>query len=95
MMPTTSLKLNDELKERVAAAAERVGVSPHAFMVDAIRDATDRAEGRARFVVDALDALRESLESGKGYDADEVHRYLTDRVTGKSTSRPKAKTWRS
>ena len=31
-MATTSLKLSDELKQRAIAAAEKKGVSPHAFM---------------------------------------------------------------
>lgn len=32
-MSTTSLKLSDDLKQRAVAAAEKIGVSPHAFMV--------------------------------------------------------------
>lgn len=32
-MATTSLKLSDELKQQAIAAAEKKGVSPHAFMV--------------------------------------------------------------
>jgi len=38
-MSTTSLKLSDELKQRAVAAAEQKGVSPHAFMVQAIEQA--------------------------------------------------------
>ena len=41
VMATTSLKLPDELKERAAKAAQELGISPHAFMVDAIRHAAD------------------------------------------------------
>ena len=35
-MSTTWLKLPDELKQRAVAAAAKIGVSPHAFMVHAI-----------------------------------------------------------
>lgn len=93
-MSTTSLKLPDELKERAAAAARSRGVTPHAFMVEAIEQATAAAEERARFVAQA-EAARESLrESGQGYDADAVHDYLRGRITGKRAPRPKARSWR-
>lgn len=35
MTATTTLKLPDDLKARIAAAAEQSGKSPHAFMVAA------------------------------------------------------------
>ena len=93
-MSTTSLKLPDELKERAVAAARSRGVTPHAFMVEAIERATAVAEERARFVAQA-EAARESLrESGQGYDADAVHDYLRGRITGKRAPRPKARSWR-
>ena len=50
-MSTTSLKLPDELKKRAAmVAAAELGISPHAFMVGAIRNAADarRAAYRVR-----------------------------------------------
>ena len=47
-MVTTSLKLSDELKQRAIAAAEKKGVSPHAFMVQAIERAATAAESRAQ-----------------------------------------------
>jgi hypothetical protein len=34
------------------------------------------------------------LRSGKGYRADEVHRYLRAKASGKKPVRPKAGTWR-
>ena len=38
-MSTTSLKLPDDLKELAAAAASDQGISLHAFMVEALKDA--------------------------------------------------------
>jgi predicted transcriptional regulator len=93
-MPTTSLKLTDELKQRAAAAAQSQGVSPHAFMVAAIQSATAAAERRAAFVADALAARTAMLESGQGYDADDVHAYVRGRAAGEKLARPKAKPWR-
>ena len=43
-MSTTSLKLPDEPKQRVVAAAEMKGISPHVFMVHAIEQAATAAE---------------------------------------------------
>lgn len=91
---TTSLKLTDELKQRAAAAAQSRGLTPHAFMVAAIESATTAAEQRAKFVAEALAARKTTLARGQGYDADEVHAYLRNRVAGKKSPRPKAKSWR-
>lgn len=94
-MSTTSLKLPDELKLRAAAAAQKQGVSPHAFMIQAIEQAAASAERRAGFVAEATAAREQMVKTGKGYDADEVHSYLKARVAGKKTAKPKARSWRS
>jgi predicted transcriptional regulator len=94
-MATTSLKLPEDLRKRAADAARELGVSPHAFMVQAIVQATTAAESRARLVADAEAAREAMLSSGKGYDAEEVHRYLRSRIAGEKKPRPRAKSWRS
>jgi len=93
-MPTTSLKLPDDLKKRAVAAAKRQGITTHVFMAEAIRTAATVAEDRARFVVEARAARNEMLKSGLGFDADEVHAYVRARAAGKATGQPKAKPWR-
>jgi len=93
-MTTTSLKLSDELKQRAVAAAEQQGVSPHAFMVQAIEQAASAAERRAGFVASAQTAREQMLANGRGYDAGQVHAYLKARVTGAKPAKPKAKSWR-
>jgi predicted transcriptional regulator len=94
-MSTTSLKLSDELKQRAVAAAEKKGVSPHAFMVQAIEQAATAAEQRAGFVSEALAAREQMLSSGKGYDAREVHAYLKARISGNKPAKPKTRPWQS
>jgi len=94
-MSTTSLKLPEELKQRAVAAAQRQGVSPHAFMVQAIEQAAASAERRANFVAEAQAARKQMLRTGKGYDADDVHAYLKARIAGKKPAKPKAISWRS
>jgi len=94
-MSTTSLKLSDELKHRAISAAETKGVSPHAFMVQAIEQAATAAERRASFVSEAQAAREQMLRTGKGYDAGKVHAYLKARIAGNKPAKPKAISWQS
>lgn len=102
-MTTTSLKLSDDLKQRAAAVAQDLGMTPHAFMVDAIRKASEAAEKHAAFVAQAKAARDTMLKTGLGLDAEEVHAYLRERVAAAATPdirksgknvTPKAKPWR-
>jgi len=93
-MSTTSLKLPEDLKQRATAAAGELGISPHAFMVDAIRQAADSVEQRAQFVDEALAARAEMLSSGQGYEASDVHTYLRNRLVDGKAQKPAVKSWR-
>lgn len=93
-MSTTSLKLPEELKNRVVGAAKAKGTSPHAFMLDAIERMTSAAERRTIFVDEAMEARNDMLPSGMGYPASDVHAYLEGRLRGEKVSRPKAVSWR-
>lgn len=93
-MSTTSLKLPDELKRRAANAAQELGISPHAFMVDAIRQAAHAVELRATFVAQARQARTEMLEDGDGHTAEDVRTYLRRRLEDGQAGRPTKKPWR-
>lgn len=93
-MSTTSLKLPEELKQRAASAAQELGISTHAFMIDAIRQAADAVEQRSQFIAHAQAARAEMLQSGRGYDASDVRTYLRQRITDKQAERPDTKPWR-
>ena len=93
IMATISLKLPDELKKRAASAAQELDVSPHAFMVDAIRQATHAAEQRSSFVAQAREAKAEMLQEGLGHDANDVRTYLRQRLKDAETSRPAKSPW--
>lgn len=93
-MTTTSLKLSDELKQRAASAAQVLGISTHAFMVDAIRQAAHFVQQGGEFVEQALAARTEMLNSQEGFDANDVRAYLRKRVGDKEALRPGAKPWR-
>ena len=66
-MTTTSIKLSDELKSRAAAVAQERGVTPHAFMVEAIAAATAVAEQRAAFIAEALAAQAQMIDTGRSH----------------------------
>ncbi len=94
-MSTTSLKLPDDLKKRTANAAQELGMSPHAFMLSAIEQAATATEQRAQLIANAKSAREQMIESGKGFDADEVHAYLAAKVSGKKAAKPRARAWRA
>ena len=89
-MSTTSLKLPEDLKVRIAEAVADAGKSPHAFMIDALAAQTALAERRRVFVASAQSAAQEVAQYGLVYDADEVFGYLHDKLKGKRAKRPKA-----
>ena len=43
-MPTTTIRIPDDLKERVARAAESAGTTAHAFIVDAVAEKVGETE---------------------------------------------------
>lgn len=91
MVATTTLKLSNELKARVAAVAQSVGKTPHALMIDALTTQMSLLERRQSFIESALKAEQEVAEYGLVYEADEVFDYLQARVNGQPAKWPKTK----
>ena len=89
MPVSTTLKLSEKLKARVAHAARASGKTPHAFMVEAIELQTALSERRSAFLGDALAAREEVAQYGLVYDADEVLSYLKARIEGRKATRPR------
>ena len=93
MPATTTLKLPEHLKKRIAPLAESAGKTPHAWMVEALEAQAALAEKRKAFVADALAAEKESEKTGVSYKAADVHRFLRARAAGKKAARPKPVRW--
>ncbi len=93
-MSTTSLKLPDDAERLAVSAAMHQGITPDAFMVEAIGTTALAVERRPGFVADALASRDETLASGKGYAADEVNAYIRACADKKAPSRPEDKYWR-
>lgn len=93
MPATTTLKLSDNLKKRIAPLAESAGKTAHAWMVDAIEMQAMLAEKRKAFVAEARAAEKEVERTGKVYAFDDVSRYMRALARGKKARRPKPVKW--
>lgn len=87
-MPTTTIRLPDDLKARVVAAAKRAGTTAHGFMLQAIADKTDREERRNEFHDVAQERYAGIVATGKTLPWSQMRAYLADRVAGKKARRP-------
>lgn len=89
-MSTTSIRLPDDLKQRVARLAEASGLTPHGFILQAIEAQAAAAEEQAEFQRLAQARLRKFKATGQAVPWSEARQYLLDRAAGKAVPRPKA-----
>ena len=87
-MPTTTIRLPEDLKNRIVLAAARHETSPHAFMLDALADTVEQDERRQGFVDTAEQRYRNIVTTGMTLPWSEMRSYLEDKVAGRATSRP-------
>lgn len=90
-MSTTTIRLSEELKARVARAAKRAGTTPHGFILEAIAEKADQAERRADFHDEAERRYAAIAASGKTIAWSEMRRYLEDGASGRKAVRPAAR----
>lgn len=90
-MSTTTIRLPEDLKARVAAAAKRSGTTTHGFILDAIAEKTEQADLRTTFDADAEDRYARIVATGKTIPWQEMRGYLEERLAGKEVKRPVAR----
>jgi predicted transcriptional regulator len=90
-MPTTTIRLPENLKERIAHAAERAGTTSHAFILDAIAERVNEEERRNDFHDIAERRYAEIAASGMTIPWNEMRTYLENRLAGRKSPRPKAR----
>ncbi len=90
-MSTTTIRLPDDLKTRVAAAAKRAGKTAHSFILEAVAEKTDDTERRSDFNELAEKRYAAIAASGKTIPWSEMRAYLERRIAGKRPRRPVAK----
>lgn len=91
IMSTTTIRLPEDLKARVAAAAKRAGTTPHGFILEAIAEKADEQERRSDFHDVAEQRYAAIVASGKTIPWKEMRTYLAARVAGKKPPRPVAR----
>ena len=87
-MSTTTIRLPDELKARVAVAAKHAGTTAHAFILEAIAEKAERAERRADFDAVAEARYAQHAATGKTIPWQDMRAYLEARIDGKAVKRP-------
>ncbi len=90
-MPTTTIRLTDDLKERVASAAKRAGTTAHGFILEAIAEKAAWEEQRVDFDAEAEKRYSRIVASGKTIPWQEMRNYLEARIAGKVMKPPVAR----
>ncbi len=89
-MPTLSVKLPEETKQRIQSLAKRQGITAHAVMVSAIEGALDNADHHNALVASALRAREQVLASGKVLEGKSFGDYLKAKARGQKVKRPQS-----
>lgn len=90
-MSTTTVRLPDKLKTRIAAAAKRAGTTAHNFILEALTEKTDEAERRSDFHDVAEKRYAKIVSTGETIPWSKMRTYLENRLAGKKPRRPAAK----
>lgn len=90
-MSTTTIRLPDDLKARIAAAAKHAGTTAHGFILEAIAEKTEQAERRADFDAVAEARYARIVATGKTIPWQEMRGYLEAHMAGKVAKRPVAR----
>jgi len=90
-MSTTTIRLPENLKARVAAAAKRAGTTTHGFILEAIAEKAEQEDMRAAFDAEAEDRYARIVATGKTIPWQEMRGYLEERLAGKEVKRPVAR----
>jgi uncharacterized protein (DUF1778 family) len=90
-MSTTTIRIEEQLKERLAAAAQLSGKTPHAFILDAIAQTVEQVEIDAQFDRLAEERWARVLATGDTVPWEAAKAYLQARARGEKARRPAAR----
>jgi predicted transcriptional regulator len=79
-MSTTTIRIPEELEEKIARAAERFGKSPHSFILEAISEEAECEERRADFLATAEKRYDAIIASGTTIPWADMRKYLERRM---------------
>jgi predicted transcriptional regulator len=86
-MSTTTIRLPEELKTRVAELAKRAGMTPHGYILEAITEKTQQETLRGEFDAVADARLATIATTGKTIPWPKLRAQLEKRMTTKTTKR--------
>lgn len=92
-MSTTTIRIEEALKERLAAAAHLSGKTPHAFILDAIAQTVEQVEIDAQFDRLADERWANTLATGKTLPWHAAKEYLEARARGDKARKPAARSF--
>ena len=87
-MSTTTIRLPDDLKARVARAAARAGTTSHNLILEAIAEKTEQLDRRDEFHDLADRRHAEIAASGETIGWEAMRSYLLQRIAGQPAPRP-------
>ena len=90
-MSTTTIRIEEDLKIRLAAAAQHAGKTAHAFILDAIAQTVERAELDNAFNTVADRRWAQIQADGKTVAWEAAQTYLTARANGQPARKPAAR----
>jgi predicted transcriptional regulator len=88
MAESTTLKLPEKLKARIARLAKQTSQSSHSFMLRALEREVSREEKMRDFVRAALASKAEIDAGGSVYRAEDVHAWMERLAKGENPPRP-------
>lgn len=90
-MATTTIRIEEDLKARIATAAQRAGKTAHAFILDAISQTVEQVELDNAFNTLADQRWANIQTSGKTVPWDDAKAYFTARANGEPSRKPAAR----
>ena len=92
MAQSTSIKLDDGLRDRLRTIAAREGSTPNRLMNEAIGELVDRKERRAAFLAEVKSRWEDYQESGLHLTQEEVDEWLDGLLRGEDPPIPEPHT---
>lgn len=88
---TTTIRIEDDLKARVATVAAKVGKTSNAFILDAIAQTVEQVEQDEAFLSVADERWAKVLATGKTVSWDKAKAYVEARSQGHTVQKPAAR----
>ena len=83
-MSTTTLRVDESLRERIVRLAGALNQTPHSFMVEALAEKADEAEWKLALQKEAQRRDKAMQKTGTGLEWKDVKQRLNDKIAAKT-----------